>query len=201
VLNTLLSGIALALPEISVVAKGAIFLGQIVSDQLLGPESARRHAGGSTLIQGVAAFADATEKIEKIRATRGARILRSRRFSGGAAFLGFTTDLDEVLAGYRYKEKIADALKRAEHAYEAVMAELRRHRPRLRLLPVLVQRWKLATASKAATAAEVRKALETDMRRYGYPLGLLPYQWRTLPRAGVTHAGARPPAAARPFTG
>ncbi len=181
-INTALSVVSLALPEISVLAKGALFFGQLVSDQLLGSQSAVYHAGVGTAAQGVSAFADATEKVEILRTSTAARVARSRAFGAGASFLGFTSDLDEVFATYRYKDRVAKALKQTEEAYDSLMADIRRYKHRLRGLKIAIQRWAATMNSRAAEAARVRKLLEAESRRIRYPSGFLPYQWRSLVR-------------------
>lgn len=201
-INTALSAISLAVPGLSLLAQGAIFIGQIASDQLLGPESAVQHAGAGTAVQGTAAFADATEKVEALRTAAAGRFVRSRAFAGGAAFLGFHGDVSELLAGYRRRDKIQAALGEAERAYEELMEQIRKYKLRLKSFRLFVKRWAVVMAGKTAEAARLRKMLEADMRRINYPTGFLPYKWHTLTgpvlRAGMRHAG---PAAVRRPTG
>ena len=202
VINTALTAISFAAPGLSVLAQGAIFAGQIVSDQLLGPESAVQHAGASTAVQGVAAFADATEKVEALRTSAAGRFIRSRTFSAGAAFLGIHGDASEVFASYRYRDKVRAALREAEKAYEELMGQIRRYKPRLKSLQLFVKRWTALMAGKRATAAKLRKMLEADMRRINYPSGFLPYKWRSLSAPAVrAGAGRTAPAATRRVTG
>ena len=196
VINTALTGISMLLPGLSLIGKGAIFLGQLASDQLLGPDSAVRHAGAGTAFQAVTTFADATEKIEALRHSSVARAARGRTAGAAAAFLGVQTDLEEVLAGYHRRERIREALRNAEKAYDELMRNLSRYRTRLRGLRTFIRRWQATMAGKVADAARVRKVLEAEMRRVRYPTGFLPYQWRSLSAPGAVRAGVRPPVSA-----
>ena len=176
-INTTLTVIDLALPEISLLAKGGIFLGQMVSDQLLGPETAVQHAGMGTLAGGVSTFSDATKKMETLDRMPTAKFLRGGIFGAGVSVFGVTGDVDEILASYHYRDKVAALLKQIQNAYLRYRAELKKLKLPLFRLQLGFHRWKVENQSMLINISRTRKALHDDIRSTHYPQGVTPVKW------------------------
>ena len=153
-------------PEISLPARGLIYLGDVALDKALGPGDAttvQKYRGDIT--PGVKQFSEAVHHIPEY--SHGARELAEK--TGKVATIAtFYFDYEEVSESKEKVEKLRELTEKVKDAYDKLTETLEKNKARLDKFLMDFERWTQAVDSIRLTADNVRKALNDEISKAGY---------------------------------
>jgi hypothetical protein len=162
-------------PEISLTARAAIFLSDVIVDKALGPPhpaTAQKYTGIVT--PGVKQFSEAVHHIETYSSTARSVAEKTGKVATVATFY---FDYKEIAEGTELVDRLKERTEKLKKAHDELVKVIQDNKPKIRQFLRTYERWMLSIESTRVTAANVRKALAKDITRYGYSP---PIVWRAV---------------------
>jgi hypothetical protein len=153
-------------PEVSLVARAGIFLGEVAVDKALGPKdqsTAQKYTGIGT--PGVKQFSEAVHDIDEYSDTARSVAGKTGKIATAATFY---FDYEEITEGSERVEKLETLTRNAKSAYDSLVKTLRDNKPKLDQFLIAFDRWVRAVEDIRLTAGNIREALSADITKFGY---------------------------------
>ena len=153
-------------PELSLVARAGIYLGDVAMDKALGPKdptTAQRYVGDVT--PGVKQISEAVHHIKDY--SKETRELAEK--TGNAATVAtFYFDVEEIAEGSERVDKIKELIAEAKKAYDELIFVIQKNEPKLRQFEMVFQRVMISIGDARSEANMIRDQLMRDIQQYGY---------------------------------
>lgn len=161
-------------PEISLTARAAIFLGDVMVDKALGPPdptTADRYKGIAT--PGVKQFSEAVHDIPEY-----SHVARETAEKMGkvATVATFYFDYEEIAEGTERVEKLKDLTEKVKNGYDSVVQVIEDNKPKIMQFLRTFERWMQAIEGTRKANDQARNRLAEDVSEYHYPTGK-PLPW------------------------
>ena len=155
-------------PEISLTARAAIFLGDVIVDKALGPPNpttANRYKGIAT--PGIKQFSEAVHGIPEYgHVAREA----AEKMGKVATVATFYFDYEEIAEGTERVEKLRELTEKLKTSYDALVQVIEDNKPKIMQFLAAFDSWVNAIEATRKNNDEARKTLAEDMAEYQYPL-------------------------------
>jgi hypothetical protein len=153
-------------PQISLTARVVIFLGDVVVDHALGPETptkTQKYVGIAA--PGIKQFSEAVHNIKGYSKQAHSIAAKTGKIASSTTFF---FDTKEIWEGSDRVEKLEKLIKSVKSAYDEVVQVIEENNRGLKLFLALYEKWMVRINDYRVMAVSTRKALFEDIARYRY---------------------------------